>query len=167
MKKFLAIMCCLIVTGGNLFGNIVGFWKTVDEKTGKARSIVAIYPYQNKYYGRLIATINSEGVIDDTMEHPKDRAPGVKGHPYYSGLDFIWNLEPVGARYSHGKILDPEKGKIYDADVWVDPHGNLVVRGEISIFGRNQIWPPATDSDLAAFQKPDLGNMTPHIPEVK
>lgn len=144
--------------------DIVGFWKTVDEHSGKPQSIVAIYENQGKFFGRLIATYNDSGKIDDTIYAPKDRAPGVIGNPYYSGLDFIWNMKAEGPRYKDGKIMDPEKGKIYDAEMWI--HGdNLIVRGEFLIFGRNQTWPPALDSDFPqGFKKPDLTAMVPVIP---
>jgi uncharacterized protein (DUF2147 family) len=145
--------------------DIVGFWKSVDEKTGKPQSIVAIYKYQGKYYGRLIATLDDNGKIDETLASPKTRAPAVKGNPYYVGLDFIWDLEPKGDKFADGHILDPEEGKIYDAEMWKKGE-DLIVRGEIWFFGRNQTWPPALDTDFQGFQKPNLTTMVPKIPDV-
>jgi hypothetical protein len=64
--------------------------------------------------------------------------------------------------------MDPEEGKVYDADLWNDKAGNLVVRGKIWVFGRNQTWPRAVESDFPPnFQKPDLKTMVPKILEVK
>lgn len=169
MKKLLLLsMLWLFAFSATLTAeDIVGFWKTVDEQTNKPQSIVAIYQYQGKYYGRLIATYDESGKIDDTIYHPKDKAPGVVGNPYYSGLDFIWGLTKEGSKYTGGQILDPEKGRIYDAEMWID-NGNLIVRGELFVFGRNQTWPPATDSDFPTdFKKPDLTKMVPKIPEAK
>lgn len=145
---------------------IIGFWKTVNEKTKQPESIVAIYEYQGKYYGRLIGTYDKFGNVTDTIDRPKGRAPGVEGHPFYAGLDFMWDLKKEGGKYSDGKILDPEEGKIYDAEMWTD-QGNLIVRGEILIFGRNQTWPPAKDKDFPPdFRKPDLTTLIPKIPKV-
>jgi uncharacterized protein (DUF2147 family) len=146
---------------------IVGFWKTIDDETGKPQSIVAIYSHQNKYYGKLIATYNDKGETHDTLYNPKDRAPGVVGNPYYAGLDIIWNLKKNKNKYVGGKIIDPEKGKIYDSEAWIE-NGNLIVRGKIFIFGKNQTWPPATDADFPKnFQKPDLTTFVPTIPRIK
>lgn len=147
--------------------DISGFWKSIDDKTGKPQIIVGIYPYQGKYYGRIIATYAPNGEIKDTMHEPRDRAPGVIGEPFYSGLDFIWGLQPSGNKYVNGKIMDPEKGKIYDAEVWRQGD-NLIVRGKILFFGRNQAWPKAKESDFPSnFQKPDLSSFTPKIPQRK
>lgn len=76
--------------------DIGGFWKAVNEKTGKADCIVAVYQYQGIYYGRIIGTYNQDGVMDDTIYAPVDRAPGVIGNPFYCGLDFIWGLREKG-----------------------------------------------------------------------
>jgi uncharacterized protein (DUF2147 family) len=146
--------------------DIVGFWKSISDETKKPQSIIAIYPYQNKYYGRLIATYDDNGTISETIENPHDRAPGVKGHPYYAGLDIIWDLEKEGSKYTNGVILDPEKGDEYAAEVWIE-NGNLIVRGKIFFIGKNQTWPKALDSDFPqGFKKPDLTKLVPVIPEV-
>lgn len=169
MKRLLngLILVFLIINTQVFAEDVTGFWKTIDDKTGKPQSIVAVYEYQGKYYGRMIETINDEtGQIDNTIERPKNRAEGVKGHPYYSGLDFIWGLEKKGNRYTNGHIMDPHEGKIYGCEMWLKD-GNLIVRGEVLVFGRNETWPPATDADFpAGFQKPDITKFVPQIPEV-
>jgi uncharacterized protein (DUF2147 family) len=145
---------------------IIGFWKTVDEHTSKVQSVVAIYQYQGKYYGRIIATYDQSGKMADSIYAPKERAPGVKGHPYYAGLDIIYDIQKEGDRYKEGKIIDPEQGKEYDAELWLQD-GNLIVRGEILVFGRNQTWPPAQESDFPPdFKKPDLTQLVPRIPQL-
>lgn len=169
MKKWVLLNLFLILFGLRLSAqdDIVGFWKTIDEKSGKAQSIMAVYEYHHKYYGRIIATYDDSGKLSDTIYSPKDRAPGVEGEPYYAGMDIIWHLKKKDDKYLDGEILDPEQGKVYDAELWVED-GQLVVRGKILFFGRNQKWPPVDDSELAGdFKKPDLEKMVPAIPKVK
>lgn len=172
MKKshwLISFFCFFAFNFSAVFGadSPVGFWKTINEKTGKADSIVGVYEYKGKYYGRLIATMEADGSIVDTIYTPKDRAPGVVGDPYYSGLDILWDLTSDGTQYKGGKIMDPEKGKVYDADMWLD-NGDLIVRGELWMFGENRTWPKATDSDFPkGFKKPDLATFVPKILEVK
>lgn len=144
--------------------DIGGFWKAVNEKTGKANCIVAVYQYQGIYYGRIIGTYNQDGVMDDTIYAPVDRAPGVRGNPFYCGLDFIWGLREKGGRFM-GKILDPKQGDVYNAELWVK-QGNLIVRGKLLFFGRNQEWLPATASDFPkGFQMPNVAAFVPSIPD--
>jgi uncharacterized protein (DUF2147 family) len=164
-KNWIICSLCFLLHCTLYAEGITGFWKTVDEDSGKPQSIVAVYPYQNKYYGRLILTYDPQGAWNDDIYHPKTRAEGVSGHPYYSGLDFIWGLQQENGKYTGGKILDPEKGRVYDAEAWIE-NGKLVVRGELLVFGRNQTWPRAAAADFPAqFVKPDLNRMVPSIPQ--
>jgi uncharacterized protein (DUF2147 family) len=145
---------------------VIGFWKTINDKSGQPESIVAVYEYQGKYYGRIVATYDMFGNIGETIDRPKDRAPGVVGNPFYNGLDILWDLKKEGSKYVDGKILDPEKGKVYDAKMWLD-NGKLIVRGELLIFGRNEKWLPVKDGDFPSdFKKPDLNQFVPSIPKV-
>lgn len=153
--------------GGSLFSteDIGGFWKTISEK-GKAQCVIAVYDYEGFYYGKIIGTYNDDGKMDDSIYQPKKRAPGVIGNPFYCGLDIIWWLMDVGVKFK-GKILDPEKGDVYSSELWVDNKGNLIVRGKLLIFGRNQEWVPALPSDFPKnFTMPDLSELVPSIPQV-
>jgi uncharacterized protein (DUF2147 family) len=164
MKKALLSLCCLCCSV--LFaGDIGGFWKNFDEDSGKPDSVIAVYEYQGKYYGRIIGTYDEEGKMTDTIYAPKEKATKMKGSPFYCGLDIIWDLETDdGSRYS-GKILDPEKGSVYDAELWIKGV-NLMVRGEVLFFSEEQSWVPAVDSDFPkGFKKPDVSKFIPSIPE--
>lgn len=169
MKRFLSISLFFVLIFHRAFAveDVVGFWKTIDEKSKKAQSIIGIYEYQGKYYGRIVATYDDFEKIEDTMDAPKKRAPGVVGNPYYSGMDIIWDLKKNGNKFTHGSILDPEHGRIYGAEIWTE-NGNLIVRGKLLIFGRNQTWIRALDKDfIPEFKKPDLTTFVPKIPQVK
>jgi uncharacterized protein (DUF2147 family) len=172
MKKFMMLCLFSLFTVQTLFaapgGEIVGFWNTINESTHKPESIVAVYEHQGKFYGRIIGTYDREtGKIGDSIYHPVDRAPGVLGNPYYSGMDIIWGLKRDGAKFTDGEIVDPEKGKIYGAELW-NESGNLIVRGKVLFLGRNQTWTPFKDNQFTAeFKKPDLKTFVPQIPKVK
>jgi uncharacterized protein (DUF2147 family) len=147
--------------------DVVGFWKIMNDKTGKTESLIAVYEYQGQYYGRLIATMDENGKIEDTIYDPKNRAPGVEGDPFYVGMDIIWGLKKEGTKYKEGKILDPKKGKLYSAEMWPE-EGKLVLRGKVWVFGENEEWLPATDRDFPpGFKKPDLTQFVPVIPQAK
>lgn len=168
MKQLFASMLALLLFTNSLFSeDIKGFWKTIDDKTGKAQSIIAIYPFQDKYYGRIIATYDDKGKIKESLSNPIEKAPGVKGNPYYIGLDIIWDLKKDNDKFTRGKILDPEQGKVYVAEAW-KKNGKLNVRGEILFLYRDQEWLPVKESDLPKeMPKVDLNNLTPRIPEVR
>jgi len=163
MKKLLVAFICLFCATLSA-ADILGFWKSVNEDTGKAQCVVAIYKYQNMYYGRIIGTYDDKGHMNDTIYEPKDRAPGVSGSPFYCGLDLIWDLRDRGSRYK-GQIMDPQEGKVYKAEVW-NEDGNLIVRGKLLFFGRSQTWLPTTAKDFPkGFKKPDTSQFVPVIYE--
>ncbi len=151
-----------------LFGaeRITGLWRSIDDQTGLSKSITIIYEYEGKIYGRILATYDDYGVMLDSIMNPSKKAENVKGAPYFSGLDFIWAMEDRGRKWSRGKIMDPEPGKIYSCDIW-KKDANLIVRGKVGPFGRNQTWVPVVKSqDLPeGFVVPE--NLVPVIPEPK
>jgi len=165
MRKCLIAFVLFFAHAGFSNDDISGFWKTVNEE-GKAQCIIGIYEYDGLYYGRIIGTFDDKGVMDDSIYKPKKRAPGCVGEPFYSGLDIIWFLVDAGVKYK-GKILDPEKGNIYNSELWIE-NGNLIVRGKLLMFGRNYTWYPAVASDWPKdFKLPNLEDLVPEIPEVK
>lgn len=146
-------------------GGITGLWKSTDEKSDKPRCLVAIYKYQDRYYGRMLATYDANGNIKDTIVEQREKAPGVMGHPPYCGLDFIYNVVGNNEKY-RGRIVDPEKGKVYKADFWLSGQ-DLVVRGKLWIFGRNILWYKASEKDLPkGFKVRDIKNFVPQVPQV-
>ncbi|HEX4838868.1 MAG TPA: DUF2147 domain-containing protein [Rhabdochlamydiaceae bacterium] len=163
MKK---LLCVLLACWASLWAeaDIVGFWKSISEKTGLAQCVVAIYPYQGSYYGRMIGSFNDAGtVMDETLYNPKKRAAALPGQPYYCGMDFIWALDRRGSTYD-GEILDPEQAKVYKASLWVEG-GNLKVEGKLMFFGRTQTWVPAKPGDYPeGFKMPDVSAFVPVAP---
>ncbi len=145
---------------------ITGFWETLNEDTKKPSSVVAVYSYQGKFYGRIIGTYNDKGVLDDTLDHPKSKAPGIKGNPYYCGLDILWEMTPEEEGTYEGHIIDPEKGKIYDAKIWRQGD-DLIVRGSVAFFGEKRTWPPFPESGFKGdFKKPDVSDFVPKKPDI-
>ena len=126
--------------------DVIGFWTTIDDETKEAKSVVQIYEYKGKIYGRVV------DVLKD-----KNATAKLPGSPKIIGLDIIWNLKKDGDEYSGGKILDPQKGKVYGCEIWRDGE-NLIVRGKIAFFGRNQTWLP--NKTFKGDGKP----LTPEIP---
>ncbi len=145
--KFLSVLILALFTVLPVFAaeNITGVWKTIDDETGEAKSLVQIYPYQGKMYGRVITLFKNQD----------KKAVGIQGDPKILGLDVIWELEDKGERWKNGQILDPQKGKIYACEAWREGN-NLIVRGKIAFLGRNQTWIWEADGTN--------DNLTPVIP---
>jgi uncharacterized protein (DUF2147 family) len=118
----------------------VGRWKTVDDVTGKVKSVVVIWEDKGKLYGKI------DKLIDPDPQDPNPRCSrcqgGMKNKPVL-GLRILWDLGEDGNQWSGGRVLDPDNGKVYKCYVAVEDGGRkLKVRGFIgvSLLGRTQIW---------------------------
>ncbi len=123
---------------------IEGNWRSIDDKTGAAKSIIKIEKNSNGTYSGTI-----EKVLPQVGYTPKKNCvncPAPFTDKPIEGLNIIWGLVPVASDdgvYDKGKILDPLSGKIYRAKLTLGPEGKtLNVRGYVgvSMFGRSQIW---------------------------
>ena len=123
----------------------VGRWVTVDDNTGKDRSVVTITEKDGALKGHI------EKLILDPGEDPApkcDKCEGAKKDQPVIGLEILWDLKKDGDEWSGGRILDPENGKAYKCWIQVIDEGRrLKVRGfiGISLLGRTQYWKKAKD----------------------
>lgn len=118
----------------------VGRWKTIDDLTGKAKSVVLIWEQGGKLFGRI------QKLVDPDPKDPNPTCDGCagaqKGKPVV-GLQILWDLQKNGDGWSGGTILDPATGKTYKCLLSVQDGGTkLKVRGFIglSLLGRTQYW---------------------------
>ncbi len=116
---------------------VTGKWKTIDDLTGEAKSIVEIYENSGKIYGRVIEIFDERKRKDLCNECSGEDA----GKPVL-GLIIIKGLSKNGEEYDSGTILDPKNGKLYKCYIALEDKDVLKVRGYIgiSIVGRTQYW---------------------------
>jgi uncharacterized protein (DUF2147 family) len=115
-----------------------GRWKTIDDATGRTKSIVVVWEEHGRLYGKI------EKLLDRTEPDPRcTHCEGdLKGKPLI-GMRILWDLKNSGDQWSGGRILDPQNGKFYKCSVSLEEGGKkLRVRGFMgfSLFGRTQYW---------------------------
>ena len=115
-RRELLVLAFLIFGSVLVFGQgIVGLWKQLDDKTGKPQSIVCIYGYQGKLYGRIIAGYDDKtGKIRDTIYLKKDKADKLVGDPPFCGLDFVYDVVEKDKDF-RGEIMDPRNGDEFES----------------------------------------------------
>ncbi len=117
--------------------SVLGKWKTIDDRTGEAKSVVEIYEQNGKIFGKI------RQILDKSQETSVcDKCKGRNKNKPVLGMIIIKNLTKHGATYSGGTILDPENGKEYRCKIWIDEHNanTLKVRGYIAFLFRTQNW---------------------------
>ena len=118
---------------------LAGAWKTIDDKTGQARSIVTISERDGIYVGRITQRLGEQTANLENCDKCSDDRRGMP----IIGLEIIRGMKKAdGAEhYEGGQILDPEEGKLYRLRLTpIEGGKKLQVRGYLGPFWRTQVW---------------------------
>jgi uncharacterized protein (DUF2147 family) len=132
----------IIAPGLSATSTVLGNWRTIDDETGKKKSIVSLYLNEaGLLEGKVLEILHSDRGPNPLCED----CPGDKAGKPIKGMVIIWDMEPASpTEWRGGRILDPMNGKVYKAKISLREDGDLEVRGFIgfSLLGRTQIWKP-------------------------
>lgn len=124
----------------------VGKWKTFDDKTGRAKSIVQIREENGELTGKVLEVLESPA-----GPHPVCRpCEGERKDQPVEGMTILWGAKKNGDAWDGGEILDPQNGRIYHVSLTLLDNGQkLEVHGYIGIsaIGRSQIWQRQEERD--------------------
>ena len=118
-----------------------GRWRTIDDATGKVRSLVRISEHDGTYSGTVEQILIT--LPDDDPQHRCIHCTGERKDQPIVGMTVLWGMHRDGDSYTGGELLDPHNGKTYSAKMTLlDGGRKLDVRGFIgfSLFGRSQVW---------------------------
>ena len=139
MISYAAVLTMLLFLAGPVqAGSPVGHWKTFDDETKKAKSIVQIYEADKKFYGKVVEIL-TPGEENKICE----KCPGKDRDKPIKGLIILRELVADNGGFSGGTILDPNNGKTYSCKMVLENEGSkLKVRGFLgfSLLGRTQYW---------------------------
>ncbi len=130
-------MFALFATAGLFAQDVTGKWKSIDDETGEAKSIIEIYKKDGKVYGKIVEILNK-----DRQDAKCTECDGVNKDKPILGMVIMNGLEKDGDEYDGGTILDPQSGKVYKCLIELEEANKLKVRGYIgfSLLGRTQYW---------------------------
>jgi uncharacterized protein (DUF2147 family) len=121
----------------------VGLWKTIDDITGRPKSILEVSEQNGHLGGKIVKLYTKPGEDPNKLCHA---CSGSRHNQPIVGMMIVEGLtasaDHPGA-WSEGKILDPKNGKTYHCSMQLMDKGQkLKVRGYlgISLFGRTQTW---------------------------
>ena len=114
-----------------------GRWKTIDDDTGNAKSIVEISRAAD---GTLQGTV-VEILQSDKGPNPVcDKCSGERKDQPIQGMTILWGLTPKDDDWAGGTILDPANGRSYRAKMELHADDRLGVSGCVTFICREQIW---------------------------
>ena len=117
----------------------VGRWKTIDDATGKPKSVVEVYQARDgKLAGKVVEILD----LKDGPNPACDKCTGSNRGKPIKGLVILWGLKPDGdGGWAGGRVLDPENGKDYKARIeLLDGGRKLGMSGCIAFICRQQVW---------------------------
>lgn len=140
LKEIFASLILIILCTVNAHSQngIVGKWKTIDDNTGKERSIVEIFTKGDSYFGKIIRLNRDPGEEPNPICDDCDEDDDRYNQPVI-GLEIIRDMKKDGDEYEGGTVLDPENGSVYKCKIWIED-GDLKLRGYVAFFFRTQTW---------------------------
>lgn len=139
MKNF--ILTFLLSLGATLMfaQSPLGKWKTIDDETGKVKSIVEIYEKDGNLFGKVVELFREPSEDQDPS---CDKCEDDRKDQRVMGMDIMRDMEKDGEEWDEGTICDPKNGTIYDCKFWLDEDDSdkLQVRGYVYFFFRTQTW---------------------------
>jgi uncharacterized protein (DUF2147 family) len=138
MKKLNILIILLISAASVSAQSIVGKWKSIDDETGKPKSVVEIFEKNGKVFGKIIKLFRDPSEDQDPV---CDKCDDDRKDKKILGMEIIRDMEKDDSEWEDGTIMDPKKGTVYDCKLWLEG-GNLKVRGYVLFIYRTQTWLP-------------------------
>lgn len=137
MKKLFILLLFVFVTTSMNAQSVIGKWKTIDDETGDAKSIVEVFSKSGKIYAKVVEILEPAN-----KNRVCTNCSGVDKNQPILGLTIIKGLTKDGSEYNSGEILDPKNGKLYKCALSLESKDKLKIRGYIgfSLLGRTQYW---------------------------
>lgn len=144
MKNLLAAAllaaCTMLTASAQTPRSAIGLWKTIDDETGKTKSLVRITEANGEFRGKIEKLFRAP----TEEQHPKCiKCEGTNKDQPVLGMTIIAGMKLEDGEYLGGHILDPASGKTYKSKMSLIEDGKkLNVRGYVGLpaFGRTQIW---------------------------
>lgn len=121
----------------NASDSATGRWQTIDDATGKVKSVVEISrAADGTLSGKVLDILHSERGPNPICSE----CGGTNKDKPIRGMTILWGLKPKGDGWEGGTILDPANGKTYKSKAKLIGANQLGVSGCIAFICREQVW---------------------------
>ena len=137
--KLLATLVASVFAASAFAQSPVGLWKTVDDASGKEKSLIRISESGGVFSGKIEKLLAPDAKPDAKCDQCTDAR---KDQPVV-GMTVMRNVKKNDEQWDGGDILDPNNGKVYKVRLRLDADNKkLEVRGYVGtpMLGRSQNW---------------------------
>ncbi len=117
---------------------ILGKWKTIDDRNGVEKAIINIYEQDGAIFGKVVK------ILEEGKENAKCvKCKGERKDKPILGMTIIENLQKAKKGIYTGKTLfDPQQAMTFRCKIWLNPDNSneLYVRGYLAFLYRTQTW---------------------------
>jgi uncharacterized protein (DUF2147 family) len=138
MHSLLTLFFSLFLVLGYSQETILGKWKTIDDETQEAKSVVEIFEKDGMVFGKIVKLFRKPGEDPDPICDECD-SDDARYKKKIIGMEILRDMRKADGQYSNGNILDPNNGKVYTCKLWLEGT-DLKLRGYWGPFYRTQTW---------------------------
>lgn len=134
---FLAVLVAL--TSMVSAQSLAGRWKTIDDETGRVKSVVEMTERDGQFFGTVVELFR---LPEEDQDPHCEKCDDDRKDMRVLGMDIVRNMEVEEDEWDEGTICDPKNGKVYGCKMWFeegDPN-TLKVRGYWGFIYRTQEW---------------------------
>ena len=142
-----AVLCTAAFSASAQAPSVMGTWLTASG-VAKVRIGPCTDAASGPICGYIVGLINPKGpdgkvVAPDMATDYRNADPALRSRKVI-GMPLIWGFKKTSDpnAYEDGRIYNGENGKIYNANINLQPDGRLRLRGYVGspMFGETQIW---------------------------
>ena len=115
--------------------SVVGLWKSTEPTKV---TLIRTYEEGGKVHGKVEKVL--KGDVEDKDAKCGKCKDDNKDKPM-AGLKLIWDVQKDGDKWSGGKLLDPDTGRVVNCKLETAEGGKkLLVKGSIAMLSKTQTW---------------------------
>ena len=134
---FLAVLVAL--TSMVSAQSLAGRWKTIDDETGRVKSVVEMSERDGQFFGTVVELFR---LPEEDQDPHCEKCDDDRKDMRVLGMDIVRNMEVEEDEWDEGTICDPKNGKVYGCKMWFEEGepNTLKVRGYWGFIYRTQEW---------------------------
>lgn len=138
MRLFFLTLLLSFAAGGSA-QSLAGRWKTIDDETGRVKSIVEMTERNGFFFGEVVELFR---LPEEDQDPHCDQCDDDRKDQRVLGMDIVRDMETDEGEWNEGSICDPKNGKVYGCKMWFEEGepNTLKVRGYWGFIYRTQEW---------------------------